>query len=111
MNPVVVAEIRMGGRLARDTGSAEREFREFVGASHMRILPIDEGTAECYCAILLDLRRRGKPVPTNDLWIAASAMQHGCTVVTLDRHFRGMSQIIVEHIGLSTSSGGASASG
>lgn len=41
------------------------------------------------------LRRAGKPIPTNDIWIAASAMQHGLVVLTTDEHFDHIPQVRV----------------
>ena len=47
--------------------------------------------------ILLDsLRRAGTPIPTNDIWIAASTMQHGSTLLSTDPHFRAVKQIVAE---------------
>jgi predicted nucleic acid-binding protein len=44
----------------------------------------------------------GTPIPTNDFWIAASAMQYGLTVVTTDAHFLKIPQILVFHSSLAT---------
>ena len=41
------------------------------------------------------LRKKGRPVPTNDLWIAASALQHGYAVFSFDKHFGEMENLIV----------------
>lgn len=64
----------------------------------MRILRLDEETAACYAEILSGLRERGTPIPTNDIWIAASAMQAGLRVVTSDRHFQQVPQVAVESL-------------
>jgi len=53
----------------------------------MRVVPIDADTVGFYADIYARLRRQGRPIPTNDLWIAASAMQQGLRLLTLDRHF------------------------
>jgi predicted nucleic acid-binding protein len=42
-------------------------------------------------------RMKGTPIPTNDLWIAASAMQHGLKVLTTDKHYLEVPQIITEY--------------
>jgi predicted nucleic acid-binding protein len=63
------------------------------------VVGLDEGTSERYAVILDSLRSGGIPIPTNDVWIAASAMQHGLRVATTDRHFRKVSQILVEWFG------------
>jgi predicted nucleic acid-binding protein len=53
-------------------------------------------TAERYALIREYLRSAGRPVPTNDIWIAASAMELGLRVLTLDRHYLSIPQIFVE---------------
>ncbi len=50
-------------------------------------LPCDEKTSRLYGEIKSLLRRKGRPIPDNDIWIAASAMQHSLTLVTRDVHF------------------------
>ena len=50
-------------------------------------LPCDFDTARLYGRIKAELRRKGKPIPENDIWIAAAAIQYGLTLVTRDRHF------------------------
>ncbi len=60
---------------------------------------MDAETAERYGAIVHALRTAGTPIPTNDLWIAASAMQHGLRVLTTDAHYNRVAQILVEFFG------------
>ncbi len=50
-------------------------------------LPCDERTSRIYGEIKSLLRRKGRPIPENDIWIAASTMQHSLTLVTRDVHF------------------------
>ena len=50
-------------------------------------LRIDEATAEEYVSIRGELRRLGRPIPSNDVWIAALAMQHEMPVVSRAHHF------------------------
>ena len=51
------------------------------------VLVCDPGTAWEYARIKIDLRSKGRPIPENDIWIAATARQHGLTLVTRDQHF------------------------
>jgi len=51
------------------------------------LLPCDERTSRLYGEIKSLLRRRGRSIPDNDIWIAASTMQHSLTLVTRDVHF------------------------
>jgi predicted nucleic acid-binding protein len=48
---------------------------------------LDEDTAEFYAKIYWDLKKKGKPIPTNDMWVAASAMRHALSLFTFDDHF------------------------
>jgi predicted nucleic acid-binding protein len=96
LNPVVLGELSAG--FAR--GGREKKnkdiLREFLASPRVRIAVIDEETAERYVAILTYLWSKGKPMPTNDLWIASTAMQHGLKLITTDGHYRDVPQIIVE---------------
>lgn len=51
------------------------------------VLLVDETTAEIYASVREDLRAQGQPIPENDLWIAALALQHEQPVVSRDGHF------------------------
>src|SRR5210317_1114451 len=72
-------------------GSREKENRkeleEFLDAPRVKIYGIDDDTAEFYAEILNNLRKKGRPIPTNDIWIASVAMQHGLKLFSKDHHF------------------------
>ena len=54
---------------------------------HFDILAVTEETAATYAALRVALKRAGSPIPTNDAWIAALALQHRRSVLSRDRHF------------------------
>lgn len=54
---------------------------------HFTILDCDQSTALTYAELKVALRKKGRPIPDNDLWIAATALQHGLTLATRDEHF------------------------
>jgi tRNA(fMet)-specific endonuclease VapC len=60
------------------------------------VLVCDEETARHYGSIKLRLLQRGRPIPENDIWIAASALQHGLALVTRDGHFGYVDDLITE---------------
>lgn len=60
------------------------------------MLPLDESSAGFFALVFNGLKKIGKPIPTNDIWIAASAMQHGRTLATLDRHFSYIAGLSLE---------------
>jgi tRNA(fMet)-specific endonuclease VapC len=95
VNPVILGELLAGFSLGRKRQWNLDLLDRFLASPRCRIIEIDEGTAERYAAIFTSLRRRGTPIPTNDLWIAASAMQHGLRLVTLDAGFEKIPQILV----------------
>jgi predicted nucleic acid-binding protein len=96
VNPVILGELKAGFLRGTSRRRNEDELARFLGSPRVTIAPMDEGTADRYAAILDGLRRAGTPIPTNDLWVAATAMQHGLRVVTTDAHFLRVPQILVE---------------
>lgn len=87
-NTIILGEL-LGGFAAGTREASNRQALErFLGAEGVSVFPLDERTAEQYGRIYSDLRREGKPIPTNDMWIAASALQHGLAVFTYDEHFQ-----------------------
>lgn len=95
----VVAELLAGRVGLRRRLEGERQVRELLRSPRVEIAGATEGTAERWAVIWDGLRRAGRPVPINDIWIAASAMEHGLVVVTTDRHFLDIPQILVTLLG------------
>ena len=58
------------------------------------VLEPDRETAEQYARLFVQLKRAGTPIPDNDLWIAALVLEHGLTLITRDRHFRHVPQLL-----------------
>ena len=65
-------------------------------SSTVPVLPCDSETALHYSAIRFGLRRKGRPIPENDIWVAAIARQHGLTLLTRDAHFSQIQDLDVE---------------
>jgi len=59
------------------------------------ILPCDLRVAREYGRLKQDLRAKGKPIPENDIWIAAIAMSHELVLATRDRHFRDVDGLVI----------------
>ena len=97
LTSVVVGELVYGFVGGKLEGQNRRSLREFLDSDRVRVASVDEETAERYAVIRDYLRRKGTPIPTNDLWIAASAAQHGLKLLCLDRHFKEVPQILVEY--------------
>lgn len=84
---IVIAELRAGFRLGSRQNENEATLAKILREPQIEILFPDEATTHFYAQILVDLRNRGTPIPSNDLWIAAMVIQHGLTLFTRDRHF------------------------
>ncbi len=82
---IVLGEYFYGIRLSRHRGSYESWLNENL--PDFAVLPVDAGTAAAYAGLRGELRALGRPIPENDLWIAALAIQHDLPVLSLDRHF------------------------
>jgi predicted nucleic acid-binding protein len=97
--PVVLGELRSGFLKGERASENERLLQQFLASPRCSVPPIDEETSHRYAAIHAYLRRQGSPVSPNDLWIAASAAQHGLTVVTLNGDFDRIPQVLVRRLG------------
>jgi predicted nucleic acid-binding protein len=95
LNSTILGEL-LAGFAAGDRAERNRtELRQFLAAARVHLLSVDETTAANYAAIYQSLRRKGQPVPTNDLWIAASARQYGYALFSYDRHFHAVDDLLV----------------
>jgi len=96
LNPVVLGELRAG--FLKGTRLIENlaELAQFLASPRVAVVAMDEETAERYAVIFDSLRRAGAPIPTNDIWIAAGAMQCGSVLLTTDPHFHAVTQIVAE---------------
>lgn len=90
---VVLGELRAGFLLGAHTDRNARELGEFLDHPVVEIVRSDEETARIYGEIVVDLRRKGTPLPTNDVRIAAAAARAGAAVPTFDAHFREIARI------------------
>jgi predicted nucleic acid-binding protein len=97
INSIVVGEI-LSGFAAGSKGIAnQRDFARFLSSDRVQVYSVDQVTARHYASIYWTLRRKGRPIPTNDMWIAASALQHGLAVFSYDRHFESVEGIVSGH--------------
>ena len=99
LSPIVLGELYSGFLRGKLRAKNEKELTEFMSSPRVNLIQIDDETSKRYAVILDRLWDAGTPVPTNDLWIASSAMQHGLTILTIDRHFLKMREVLVEFFG------------
>ena len=90
---IVLGELRVGFRLGGRALENEERLGDFIAEPVVTILDVDDEAAAHYADIVVELRRAGTPLPTNDIWIAALAAREGATVVTTDRHFARIGRV------------------
>jgi tRNA(fMet)-specific endonuclease VapC len=98
LNAIVLGEMLAGFMGGERHEKNEKELTRFLESPRVNLIDVDEATAERYAVIFTTLREAGTPIPTNDLWIAASAMQYGLRLLTLDSHFTRVPQILTRFI-------------
>jgi len=82
---IVLGEYRFGIGQSRRRGEYEKWLRELIGAT--RVLVVEEETSRHYAGIRAALKKAGRPIPSNDLWIAALCRQHRLPLLSQDQHF------------------------
>lgn len=89
----VLAELQYGFLNGTKGRQNEAFLRRFLDRARVRVLACDEETAQRFAALKLQLKRQGTPIPINDVWIAALALQHGATLFTRDSDFAHVPQL------------------
>jgi tRNA(fMet)-specific endonuclease VapC len=88
LSAVVAGELlggfRRGTRFRENLALLER----FLAQPRVTLIPVSWTTADRYARIYAALRRRGRPIPSNDIWIAAHAMETGAELLSSDPHFQ-----------------------
>lgn len=84
---ISIGELFSGFKQGTREEKNRRELAGFLDSPRVVLYSVDEETAEHYSSTLIQLKRKGCPIPTNDIWIAAVAFQYGLPLYTLDNHF------------------------
>ncbi len=87
LSAIVVGELMSGFRQGARFDENIAELHSFLDNPHTHFLPVGQATADRYSRIATALRAKGRPIPANDIWIAAHAMETGADLVSGDRHF------------------------
>jgi len=91
---IALGELYYGARKSARASDNLARIDEFAARS--AVLACDATTAQQYGHIKDILREKGRPIPENDIWIAAVAQQYGLTLVTRDEHFKEIDALVVE---------------
>lgn len=90
---VVLGELHAGFLAGAQRARNEHELASFLGHPSVERLDVDDEVARVYAEIVVALRRRGTPLPTNDVWVAATAARAGATLVAYDAHFSEIDRV------------------
>lgn len=91
---IVVAEIQAGFQGGHHLHRNNRMLNAFLQRPTAGILLPTEETANHYARLFVQLKRVGKPIPDNDLWIAALCLQHNLALISRDKHFDRIPQLL-----------------
>ena len=73
--------------------AARAGLARFLAIPTVETVSLTTGTAECYGTVFRQLKKAGTPIPTNDIWIAALALEHGAVLVSDDAHFQRVANL------------------
>jgi tRNA(fMet)-specific endonuclease VapC len=94
MSAIVAGELvfgfRNGSRYDKNMGELDR----FLENRFVEFLPVSYTTADRFGRIAASLRRKGTPMPSNDIWIAAHAIESGAELLSFDRHFENIEGLV-----------------
>ena len=84
---IVIGELIEGFYGGTQFDKNRKTLNEFIDDLNIQIWDIGYQTAEIYGEIKNELKKKGTPIPANDIWIAASAIENGAKLITYDKHF------------------------
>jgi len=86
-SPIVLGELMFGFRNGTRFKNNMDDLNRFLDHQTIKLVQINDITADRYSRIANQLKLQGTPIPTNDIWIAAQTMEQGAELITSDRHF------------------------
>lgn len=98
---VILGELWAGFMAGSQRRTNDADLEAFLSNPVVELVPVDARVARQYAEILVALRTAGTPIPTNDIWVAATAASTGATVLTADRHFEAIKRVGSLVLGLS----------
>ena len=95
INSIVLGELYIGINRVANRAKHLKKLNDFLELC--TVLDVDAETAEIFGRIVAELHKKGKPIPTNDVWIAASVKQHDLLLITNDKHFKNVNGLPLKH--------------
>jgi tRNA(fMet)-specific endonuclease VapC len=96
VSAVVLGELYSGFRAGNRWAENTAQLEQFLSKPSVRVLNVTAETALRYAEVDVYLRKKGRPIPRNDVWMAALALEHGLHLLTLDVHFREIPLLLIQ---------------
>ncbi len=94
VSSIVIGELYFGAQNSTRMAENIVQLERFMAS--VTIIPCDQATARVYGDVRKALKTVGRPIPENDIWIAAISVQHDLTLITLDHHFEHVQGLKLE---------------
>ena len=87
---IVVGELFAGFRIGKRYAYNNRVFADFLSEVNVEVVDVTYDIAQRYGEIVAQLKKNGTPIPTNDIWVAATVLETGSRLITYDKHFKNV---------------------
>ena len=95
ISPIVIGELLAGFRRGKREDKNRLQLKDFLSRNRVITVSVSQDSSEFYSFILNELKKQGTPIPINDIWIAASVMEHGAGIATYDSHFEKIKGLMI----------------
>lgn len=95
ISPIVIGELVAGFNRGSRAKQNKLELQQFLESPRIVVYPLTLDTSHFFSLVYSSLKNKGKPIPTNDMWIASQALEHGCFICTHDKHFSFVEGLMV----------------
>ena len=93
LSPVILGEYRAGISETKRGRESLAALEQFLETDSVREIEMTGKTSVYYAKVFQDLKAKGKPIPTNDMWIAATALERGLELCSFDDHFSNVAML------------------
>ena len=94
ISSIVVGELLYGFRHGTRYSENLKQLDNFLQEGFVDFLTVTLATCERYAMVAVNLRKKGSPIPQNDIWIAAHALESGTELVSFDKHFENVDGLV-----------------
>ena len=93
LSQIAIGEFKAGLDNTRKGRRDQESFEAFLRLSNVVEITLTPATTDLYAKVFRSLREAGRPIPGNDIWLAAQALEHGAVLVSRDSHFEAVANL------------------